>query len=227
MPKLPHVTINMAMSADGKISTCRRESFTLGTSEDRYQMDALRARADAVVIGSGTLAKDPWALRVRDPALRQGRRARRRDPHPLNVVLSSRLDLKTSAHFFTFRQTDKLVITTRQAPAARIKRIGRVAEVVVLPRRSITPLAVLGILAERGARRVLVEGGGRVNYSFFDANLVDEIYITVTPRILGGADAPTVVDGKGFVELSQRHLELVSAKRRGGEVFLRYRVVRS
>ena len=213
----------MAMSADGKISTYRRESFPLGTAEDRYQMDVLRSRADAVVIGSGTLAKDPWPLRVRDPGLRR-RSGRKGDP--LNVVLSTRLELSTSSRFFRDKSTRRLIVTTRRATAVRIARVSRVAEVVVLPARSIGPRAVLSVLARRGARRVLVEGGGEVNYSFMKSGLVDEIYITVTPRILGGVEAPTVVDGRGFTRRSHVCLELVSARRRGQEVYLHYRVVR-
>lgn len=215
----------MAMSADGKISTHRRESFALGTAEDRYRMDVLRARADAVVIGSGTLAKDPWPLRVRNRALRDRRRGKA-TPHPLNVVLSTGLALDTASRFFTEKSTSRLVVTTREATAARIERVGRVAEVVVLPKRAIHPTDVVAALAERGAKRILVEGGGEVNYSFIKAGLVDEIYITVTPRILGGVDAPTVVDGRGFTARSHVGLELVSARRLGQEVYLRYRVVK-
>ena len=221
---VPYVTLNVAVSADGKIATRRRESFPLGSQEDRHLMDVLRSRADAVVVGANTVRKDGWAIRVRDAALR---RARRAGPHPLNVVLTSRLDLPQRRQFFTHPDTDKLVITTRAAPDARVRRFERHAEVVVLAGTRIRPAVVVALLAKRGMKRILLEGGGELNYSFFKDKVIDEVYLTVTPRILGGSDAPSAVDGAGFLQHSQVRLELVSSRRREDEVFLRYRVIKS
>jgi riboflavin-specific deaminase-like protein len=193
---------------------------------DRELMDALRARSDAVIIGARTLRLDGWAVRVRDPEIRKKRQEKGRPPHPLNVVLSTDLDLPASAQFFTHSTTEKLVVTTRAAAVSRVNRFRRLADIVVLPTKRIQPSAVLGVLAERGLRRVLVEGGGELNYSFLKAQLIDEVYMTVTPRIIGGAQAPTAVDGAGFLKDSQVRLQLVSCRRRVDEVFLRYRVLR-
>lgn len=228
MPELykkPHVTINMAMSVDGKISTYRRETFSLGSRDDRFLMDVLRSKTDAVVIGAHTLSLDGWAIRVRDDEVRQKRVDRGLSPHPLNVVVSTDLDLPTRAQFFTFEETDKLAITTKKAPLQRVKKFERISEVVVVPRMRVRPRDVLEILAGRKIKKILVEGGGTLNYSFFSEDLVDELYVTVTPRILGGSGAPTPVDGAGFMADSHVHLELVSSRRRGDEVFLRYRVI--
>jgi 2,5-diamino-6-(ribosylamino)-4(3H)-pyrimidinone 5'-phosphate reductase len=216
----------MAMSADGKVSTYRRETFSLGSTDDRYLMDVLRARADAVIVGARTLQLDGWAVRIRYPGIRKKRITKGLTPHPLNVVLSTDLDIPTKREFFAHGETERLIITSRLASSTRIRRFERFAEVVVLPRRRVRPQDALGILSKRGAKRVLVEGGGTLNYAFFEAKLVDEIYITVTPRILGGADAPTVADGKGFLLDAHPRLELVSSRRSGNEVFLRYRVVK-
>jgi len=223
----PHVGVNMAMSADGKTSTYRRESFSLGSPSDRYLMDVLRAKADAVIIGARTLASDGWAIRVRHAGMRTRRVEQKRTPHPLNVVLSTDLDLPVRAEFFTFPETEKLVITTRRATARRVESFRRLAEVVVLPRERILARYALRVLADRGVKRVLVEGGGTLNFSFFREDLVDEVYLTVTPRILGGATAPSPVDGKGFLRNSHVRLELLSSRRTGDEIFLRYRVVKS
>jgi riboflavin biosynthesis pyrimidine reductase len=117
------------------------------------------------------------------------------------------------------------VITTRRASPRRVARFGRLAEVVVLPRRQVRAADIVRTLEERGQCRILVEGGGELNFAFFKENLVDELYVTVTPRIIGGADAPTPVDGAGFLRAALKTLELVSSRRRGDEVFLRYRVM--
>ena len=225
-PRKPRVGVNMAMSADGKVSTYRRETFSLGSAWDRRLMDVLRARADAVVIGARTLSLDGWAILVRDPAIRKRRAERRGRPHPLNVVVSTDAKLPAKCEFFTYPDTEKLVITTRRAPEARVKRLRKIAEVAVLSRARIRARDVLDLLAARGARRVLVEGGGTLNFSFFREGLVDEIYITVTPRILGGAEAPTPVDGRGFLKNMQVRLRLASLRRRGDEIFLKYFVVK-
>jgi len=221
----PHVSINMAMSADGKVSTYRRETFSLGSEEDRYLMDVIRAKMDAVIVGAETLRRDGWAMHIRYPELQKKRIAKGKGLNPLNVVLSSDLNLKADREFFTRRDTKKLIITTRVAPPARLRGFGKLADVIALPRKRIRPGDVLDILWGRGCRRVLVEGGGTLNFSFFEAGLVDDLYVTVTPRILGGAGSPTVADGKGFLARSHPRLELVSSRRRGNEVFLKYRVV--
>lgn len=222
----PHVTVNMAISADGKISSVRRETFSLGSREDRYLMDVLRARSDAVIVGARTLSLDGWAIRVRDAELRQKRRVRTGEPHPLNVVLSTRLDLKSGSQFFTHPRTKRLVMTTRAAPDKRLRSFAKTADVIVFSTKRVSPAAVLKNLSERGLKRVLIEGGGELNFSFFKANLVDEIYITVTPKILGGATAPTAVDGAGFLRDAQKQLTLKSCRRRGDEIFLRYIVTK-
>lgn len=221
----PRISINMAMSADGKISTRHRETFSLGSPEDRRLMDVLRARADAVIVGATTVRHDGWAIRVRSREIRERRLARRGSPHPLNVVVSHGLDLPAKSQFFTHPRTERLVITTKAAPEARVKRFGKLAEVLVLPRKTIRAVDIVDAVAARGGKRLLVEGGGALNFAFFDEGLVDELYVTITPRIIGGADAPTPVDGRGFLVAAQKHLELVSSRRRGQEVFLKYRVV--
>jgi 2,5-diamino-6-(ribosylamino)-4(3H)-pyrimidinone 5'-phosphate reductase len=210
------------MSADGKISTYRREKFSLGSKGDRHLMDVLRARADAVIVGSRTVALDGWAIRVRDADIRRKRVDRGRPAHPLNVVLTTRLDLPSNCQFFEHPRTKKLIVTTSLAPTSRIRRFEKLAEVAVLRSKAIRPAKVLEELQKRGCRNVLLEGGGELDFSFLKENLVDEIYITITPRILGGREAPTPADGAGFLKDKQLRLELVSCRRRGDEVFLRY-----
>jgi riboflavin-specific deaminase-like protein len=214
------------MSADGKISTHAREVFPLGSPEDRRLMDMLRSTADAVVVGSGTVRLDGWAIRVRDSEIRRKRLRRGLPPHPLNVVLSTTLDLPADCQFFDHPKTEKLVITSRRAPKNRVRRFQELGEVWIAPANRIRPGDVVAELHKRGHKNILLEGGGRLNFSFIEERLVDEIYITVTPRILGGEAAPSPVDGRGFVKDEQVRLELVSSRRRGGEVFLRYRVKR-
>jgi riboflavin-specific deaminase-like protein len=218
------VTVNMAVSVDGRITTRAREHFALGSEYDRRLMDELRARADAVIVGAGTVRHDGWPMVIRYPDLRAKRIARKRMPNPVNVVLTRALDLPVGARFFRSPDTERIVFTTRQAPAARVKRFLRVAEVVVLPGRTISPAAVVSHLRARGLRNLLVEGGGETHFAFAKAGLVDRLYVTVTPRLIGGTGAPSLLDGKGFLAREHLRLELESLRRKGDEVFLRYKV---
>jgi len=220
----PHVIVNVAMSVDGKITTHRREKFSLGSKEDRRLMDLLRARADAVIVGARTVKLDGWAIRVRDTELRQKRTAKLGHPHPLNVVLSTGLDLRERCQFFDHPSTEKLIVTTPLASQRRIKRFKKLSDVWVTRSKSIRPAKVLDELKRRGYNKILLEGGGELNFSFLRDKLVDEIYVTVTPRILGGHTSPTPADGSGLLKDNQISLELMSSRRKDDEVFLRYRV---
>jgi riboflavin biosynthesis pyrimidine reductase len=121
------------------------------------------------------------------------------------------------------REVAKILVAPRRAaagppaPAAEVWRIGE--EQVNISR-------LLARLAQRGFRRVVVEGGGEVNYSFLEAGLVDEIRVTLCPFLLGGASAPTLAGGTGFASSEALPLRLVRMERRRGEIFLCYRCLR-
>lgn len=224
MSERPFVTVNMAASLDGRISTRRRETVSLGTRNDRHLMDVLRLRSDAVIVGAGTVRHDGYPVLIRDPEVRR-RRPRRAPTHPVNVVLSRALDMPVTRQIFQHPETRRLVFTTRAAPDGRVRRFEKVAEVVVLPRRTLPPRVVLEELHRRGLRKVLLEGGGEMHYAFVRDDCVDEIYVTLTPHLIGGP-APSLLDGRGFLWEEHPRLELISSRRLGDEVFLRYRVRR-
>ena len=214
----------MAVSVDGRITTRAREHFALGSENDRRLMDELRARAHAVIVGAGTVRHDGWPMRIRYPDLRKQRVARHLPPHPVNVVLSRALDLPIGARFFQSPGIERIVFTTRQAPAARVKRFMTVAEVVVLSGRALAPAEIVANLRARGLCDLLLEGGGEIHFAFASAGLVDRLYVTITPRLIGGTGAPSLLDGRGFLQSDHLHLTLESLRRKGDEVFLRYRV---
>ncbi len=220
------VIVNMAISVDGRITTRTRERFALGSTHDRRLMDELRARADAVIVGAGTVRHDGYPIVIRHGDLERRRLALHRTPAPVNVVLSHTLDLPRRAKFFTAPDMPRILFTTRQAPAARIRSFSRVAEVVVLSGRTLDPRKVVAALHERKLRHLLLEGGGEVHFAFERAGLVDELYVTLTPRLIGGTGAPSLLDGPGFLKKDHRRLELKSFRRVGDELFLRYRVLK-
>ncbi len=221
----PHVAVNMAMSLDGKISSYRREHLTLGTEHDRRLMDELRSRVDAVIVGSGTVKWDGFPVLIRYKDLAENRASRGLAPHPVNITMSTGLDFPTTRDFFQNTETQKIVFTTSAAPDKRVKLFSKFAEVVVLPGRTLSPTKVLQHLQKRKFKKVLLEGGGALHFAFARENVVDDIYITLTPRLIGGATAPTTLDGKGFLAAEQIGLKLVSTRRVADELFLKYSVI--
>jgi len=200
------------MSVDGKIATRHRAFFPLGSESDLREMLRLRKGVQAVVIGASTLR--PY----RKPSL-----SGRGDRQPLNAVVSSSLaGLSPSWPFFRDPRIKRVLFTTSRAPAARRKVFSKSCDVVVLSGRGMAR-AILRELARHGIRRAIVEGGGSLMWEFARDNLVDEYHVTVTPRVLGGKDAPTMVDGEGFSAARSLKLKLKSVRRKGNELFLIYR----
>ena len=217
-----HVIVNMAVSVDGRINSRTRERFALGSEHDRRLMDVLRERADAVLIGAGTVRHDGHPMLLRYPDLVAKRKRRGESAHPVNVVLSGDLDLPVQ-RFFAGDATRRIIFTTRRATAARIRKFQRVAEVVVLPGKHPSAPRVVEELHKRGLKRLILEGGGEVHFPFAKAGLVDEWYITITPRLIGGRNSPSFLDGEGFVKKNHIQLKLVSLRRVKDELFLRYK----
>jgi riboflavin-specific deaminase-like protein len=217
-----HVIVNMAVSVDGRINSRTHERFALGSEHDRRLMDVLREHADAVLIGAGTVRHDGHPMLLRYPDLVAKRRKRGEAAHPVNVVLSGDLNLPVKP-FFAGDATERIIFTTRRASTARIRKFERVAEVVVVPGTEPSATRVVDELGKRGLQKLILEGGGEVHFGFAKAGLVDEWYITITPRLIGGRNAPSFLDGEGFLKKNHIELKLVSSRRVGDELYLRYR----
>jgi len=219
----PRCFLNVATSLDGKIASSRRELPGFASRADRRMMDRIRARADAVLVGAGTLRAADFPLRIRSAALRKERLASGRPEQPLNILLSSTLAVPLKGRFLRSPDTRRLVVTTRSAPPSRVLSLRGRAEVLVLGRNEVSLPLLMRKLHALGIRELLLEGGGETNAAFFRHHLVDEIYLTLCPVVIGGAASPTPADGRGFSPEEFIHFRLVSLRREGGEIFLHYR----
>jgi 5-amino-6-(5-phosphoribosylamino)uracil reductase len=227
----PYVTLNVAISADGKLAPIDRGKVNFGGPEDRAQMEALRAEVDGVLIGGGTLRAEDPPLVIRDRELRARRTAAKGSPHPLNITVCSVLPENHAAmEFFRAPETEKLVFTTERTPAgvlATARQFARVEVVAAQGSGRVDLAEALRKLRPLGVSHLLLEGGGELNFSMLQAGLVDEMYLTVCPFIFGGRTAPTAFDGIGFTRDQVRKLALKSHRQSAaGEVFLRYDVLR-
>ncbi len=226
MSARPFIFLNMAMTVDGKITSAAREHPRFTSDYDREQMDRLRAEADAIVIGAGTLRADDPPLDVRDPQLRAQRTGRGHDEPILSLVVSGDLDLDLSARFFTSPPGRCIVVTVAGNPGERVTEVSNLAEIWSLGDTIVDLQALVERLHAEGVRRLLVEGGAELNWGFLAADLFDELNVTIAPALLGGRDAPTIIAGDGLAMASQRHLELAAVHREGDELYCRYRVKR-
>jgi 2,5-diamino-6-(ribosylamino)-4(3H)-pyrimidinone 5'-phosphate reductase len=205
---------NLAISLDGKIATASREPFYLGTPADRAQMQVLRKRADIVLMGATTLRAYKKFCGV--SGAKPGRQI-------ANAILSSKLEgIRPDFLFFSDSEQKRLLFVTQTLSTARLKAFSRSSEVIPLTGNA--PLARQMILAlkKRGFKRLLVEGGGALMWDFASQNLIDEYHVTLTPKIVGGRDSPTLVEGEGFTPARILGLKLARCKRLGDELYLTY-----
>jgi diaminohydroxyphosphoribosylaminopyrimidine deaminase/5-amino-6-(5-phosphoribosylamino)uracil reductase len=205
----PAVTLKWAMSLDGKISTATGDSRWISSPPARAWALRLREEHDALLVGSGTLLAD-------DPRL--DRRLGLADAPNLRAVLDRRLRVEPAARLFAV--PGPVVVYTESADAARAAALAAVgAEVVRLPR--VEPLQVLADLGARGARSVLVEGGGAVHAAFAESGAWERLEVVCAPLLLGGATAPGPLRGEGFPTLNGAPgVEGLEVRRLGPDVLL-------
>lgn len=220
-----HVRVNAAMSADGKLSTRRREQVAISGPEDFARVDELRADADGVMVGIGTVLADDPSLTVEDPDLRADRRERGDPANPARVVADSRARTPTDARILD-DAARTYVLVAETAPADRRRGLEAAgAEIVVAGEERVDLPAAIDALEDHGIDAVLVEGGGELLFSCFEAGVVDELSVFVGPTVIGGREAPTLVDGDGFVDSDAfAELELTAVERLDDGVVLHYAV---
>jgi 2,5-diamino-6-(ribosylamino)-4(3H)-pyrimidinone 5'-phosphate reductase len=227
--KKPYVLVNVAMTADGKLTTANRAVASFSSPRDLEHLLELRATADAVMSGARTVDLNPINLGPGAAKYRRLRRQRGLAEYNLRVIVSGTASVNPEAEVFRRKFSPIIILTTRRAPIARIKKLRAVgAEVKVCGAREVDfRRALLWLRTRWGVKRLLCEGGGEVNDALFRAGLVNELHLTVCPRIFGGRAAPTLSDGTGVKTLAQAlPLQVQSARRHGQEMFFTYRALR-
>ncbi|SEP71067.1 2,5-diamino-6-(ribosylamino)-4(3H)-pyrimidinone 5'-phosphate reductase [Natrinema salaciae] len=217
-----HVVVNAAMSADGKLSSRRREQLAISGEADFERVDRLRAESDAVAVGVGTVLADDPHLTVKDDDLRKRRRNDGRPGNPARIVVDSSGRTPTDAAVLDDAATT-YVCLSEAAPVDRRAALADRAELITAGDDRVDLLRAFATLREAGLERIMVEGGGELIFSLFDAGLVDELRVFVGPKVIGGRDAPTLADGDGFVAAFPT-LELAAVDRLDAGVLLTWRV---
>ncbi|MFX1502002.1 MAG: 2,5-diamino-6-(ribosylamino)-4(3H)-pyrimidinone 5'-phosphate reductase [Promethearchaeota archaeon] len=213
----PYVILSAAMTIDGKIAT-RKGDSELSDKVDWKEVHKLRASVDAIMVGKGTILKDNPKLHIKYHKHRGYYR----------IVLDSNLTIPLESNVITFQQElyPTIICTVENVPSNKVKTYEdkgiRIIQIGDGNRVNISKL--LSILKEFGINSMLLEGGGTLNWSFVEKNLIDEIRLTISPWIVGGKEATSLVDGIGFEKISSApRFDLFDVKIRTYYITLSYK----
>lgn len=224
-PSLPRVLVNMAMTADGKITTANRALTSFGSSRDHEHLLELRATVDAVMSGARTVDGAKINLGPGGKKFQRQRLKRGLAEFNLRIIVSGSGSIDPQSEIFKHAFSPILILTTRRASASQLATLRKLATAVkICGATEVNFRVALQWLREKwGVKRLLCEGGGELNSALFRAGLVDELHLTVCPKIFGGRTAPTIADGPTAPSLSKAaKLQLRSQRRVGDELFLVY-----
>ncbi|HEY9729040.1 MAG TPA: RibD family protein [Chroococcales cyanobacterium] len=227
----PQTTVVLAMSADGKIADETRSPARFSSSADLMHLQKQVALADGVLFGAGTLRAHGTTMSVSNPQLRQFRELQGVPTQPIQIVCSRSGEIDPQLRFFRQRVPRWLLTTTagakrwqqQESVDCRFERI----LVVDTSTGEIDWHNAFQQLTQLGIERLAILGGGDLVASLLQADLIDELWLTVCPLLIGGAAAPTPVEGEGFSWQQARRLELLGVETKEQEVFLHYRLQRS
>lgn len=224
--------INMVSSLDGKAAV-EGKAGSIGSSIDRTIMRTLRAQADAVMIGAGTLRAEKLRLDVPED-LAQARASRGLEPQPLAVVSTTSGNVPLKENLLGSSLDNLVVLASSETPKDPLSALSRLATVEVVPKRAEMKAATeespvldlafaLEILKERyGVGVLLVEGGPALNHALISTNLADELFLTLSPSLLGGEKSLTILEGPILPPTVRQVRNLTSIYLAGDELFLRY-----
>ena len=224
----PFVLMNMAMTADGKIAASNRTVSFFGSRRDHEHLLELRATADAVMAGARTVDSADINMGPGSEKFRRLRIRRGLAEYNLRVIVSRTGSVNPNAEVFRHKFSPLIILTTGRATESKLKKLRALADdVKICGAKEINFSQALTWLRKRwDVKRLLCEGGGELNDAMFRAGLVDEINLTICPKIFGGRKSPTIADGNGFPKLSlAAPLKIKSMKRVAEELFLVYEVV--
>ena len=213
-PRKPYVIVNMISTLDGK-TTIGGKSSRIGSPVDRLLMRTLRSKADAVLIGASTLRAERLSLGLDEPTLA---------PHPLAVIVTATGDVPLERNLILGRDQDLLVIAPEGVTPQVLRGRGRTLCVPAVEDGAVALGDALEVLkTEHAVDLLLVEGGPSLNHSLLSENLVDELFLTLSPKLVGGTrgESLTILEGPQFLG-GPRSVKLLSTYLCADELFLRY-----
>jgi len=210
----PHVIMSAAISLDGKIAS-RTGDSTLSSKKDIKRIHRLRSRVDAILVGKNTVLQDDPMLTVRHVI----------GKNPVRIVLDSMGQIPTGSKIIqTSYYVPTIIAVSKKAPRKNLERLGRFpVDVIIAGKNKVELKPLLRFLHQAKIKTILLEGGGTTNWDFVNQGLVDEVLVTITPYLVGGIEAKTLLEGEGFSTISKSlRLKLRKTKRQNNEIILHY-----
>ncbi len=212
----PWVVLNAGITLDGKIASRSRDS-RISCPEDLKRVHRLRSEVDGIMVGINTALIDDPKLTAHK--IEGGR-------NPVRIVVDSRGRIPLTAQVFK-GDAKTIIAVSKKAPADKVREIEEKAEVIVCGEDRVDLRCLMKELYARGIWKLLLEGGGTLNWGMLKEGLVDEVRVAIAPRIVGGRDAVTLVEGEGYDLISEGvRLRLKKSYPLGEDFILEYEVVR-
>jgi len=200
----PHIILNCAMSLDGRISR-KNERVVFSNELDKKRVYELRKSVDGIMVGINTVLID-------NPKLTLGPV---KDENPVRIIVDSKARIPLNSNVLN-EDAHTIVAVSKSAEKSAINALVKKAEVLIGGEDQVDVVKLCDALYKMGIKRILLEGGGHLNKSMIEKNLVDEIYVTLAPVLLG--------DGVNLIEgvMQEKNLRLGSIQQIGSQVVLHY-----
>ncbi len=205
---------NLAISLDGKIADANLPSKALGTPFDRQMMQKIRQDADLILVGAGTLRAHPRAMKIK-------KKLSSKKAQPTNAVVTASGILDSRWPFWSDDSVIRIIFTTSEGMSRALESCQDRALVFDVGEEKINFKKVFQKLKELNYKSVLVEGGGELMAGIIAEDLLHELYVTLTPRIVGGRSNPSLVGGAAAL---WKNLELLKLKRVKDEMYFHYKM---
>ena len=209
-----HIILSAAISIDGKIST-RSNDSKFSSKEDIIRLHKLRSKVDAILIGKNTLLRDDPLLTVRHT----------KGKNPVRIILDSKGTIsKNSKIIKTSDKIPTIIAVSKKISKVNLSKLKKLPmEIIISGENSVNLKSLMKKLSTKKIQTLLVEGGGTVNWEFIKNNIFDELIITLSPYLIGGNNATSLVEGNGFAKIiNSPNLKLKSVKRLKNHLVINY-----
>lgn len=210
----PRIILSAAISLDGKIAT-RTGDSKLSSKKDKIRLHKLRSTVDSILVGWNTVQIDDPQLTVRYA----------KGKSPIRIILDSKGTIPSNSKIIkTCKKVPTIIAVSKKISKKNLSRLQNLPlEIAILGDKKISIKKLVQYISKQKINSILLEGGGTINWEFLNENLIDEVIITLTPFLVGGKDATTLIQGKGFSKITNsKKFRLKQVTRQGNELVLNY-----
>ena len=212
----PLIILSSAITLDGKLGA-KNKRTKLSSKSDKIRVHKLRSQVDAIIVGRNTVKLDNPLLTVRYV----------KGKNPTRIILDSLGTIKSGSKIIkTCNKIQTIIAVSESISKSNLQRLQKFPlEIIICGKNNVNISKLLKILLQNGIKKIVLEGGGTVNWAFVKQNLIDEAIITIAPYILGGKNSTSLVEGSGFKNLDDAtKLKLKKIQKNRNELVLFYKL---